>query len=110
MISEPRSVGAANQLLQAAEMLTGQRLSRAKVHGDAVLHYAITFQDLIQNMQRPAALYHEVFRDDFKPVDNRLLFQNMIVMRDAQPDAYAVVLMSIETICGHKTYVIDREG
>src|SRR5262249_1655050 len=110
VIGKPGRIRASNQLLQAAEVLAIERLGRAEIHGHAMLHDGITFQDLVQDVQRPAAFHHEVFRDDFKPVDNRFLFKNMLVMRDAQPDAYAVVLISVETICGHMTYVVTGGG
>src|SRR5438270_11201445 len=71
-----------------------------------MLHYAISLQNLVQDLKRPAAFHHVIFRDDFKPVDNRLLFKNMIVMRNAEPDSYAEVFVFIEAICGHKA---DKE-
>src|SRR5439155_20152153 len=94
MDSKPGRVGAADQLLEAAEMLTVERFSRAEIHGDAVLHHAIAFQDLVQDLKRTAAFHHEVFRNDFKPVYDRPLLENMVVMRDAQPDPDAVILVS----------------
>src|SRR3954452_4325978 len=102
MVSEPGGIGAADKLFQPPKVLAVERFSRPKIHGDAVLHHAIAFQNLVQDLERAAAFHHVVFRDDFKPVDDRLLFKNMVVMRNAEPDSYAEVFVSIETICGHR--------
>jgi hypothetical protein len=52
-------------------------------------------------MQRPAAIDHEVFRNNLKPIDNRLTGEDVIVMRGPQTDPDAVVRESVETIGGH---------
>src|SRR5438270_254188 len=101
MVREPGSVGAANKFFQASQVLAIERLGGAEIHGDAVLDNAVAFQYLVQDVERPAAINHEVFGDDLKPVDDRFLFKNMMVMRDAQPDAYAVIFVSVEAVCGH---------
>src|ERR1041384_160281 len=107
MVSKPGRIGAADQLFQAAEVLAIQRLSRSKIHGDAVLYYAIALQNLVQYLEWAAAFHHEIFRDDFKPVNNWLLFKDVMVMRDAQANTDAVILESIETICGHNLCDIE---
>src|SRR6185503_17229850 len=107
MVSKPWGIGAADKLFQAAQVLAVQRLSRAKIHGDAVLHHTIAFQYLIEHLERAAAFHHVVFRDDFKPVDDRFLFENMVVMGNSQPDSYAEVFVSVKAICGHKA---NKEG
>jgi hypothetical protein len=48
------------------------RSDGAEVHGDAVLHNAILLEDSIERGERPAGVDHEVFRDDFEPVNHRL--------------------------------------
>src|SRR3954471_22477327 len=106
MVSEPGCIGAADKLFQAAQVLTVQRFRGAKIHGYAMLYHAIALQNLVQDLERAAAFHHVVFRDDFKPVDDRLLFKNMVVMRNAEPDSYAEVFVSIEAICGHRA---DKE-
>ena len=40
--------------------------------------------------QRTAAIDHEVFGDDLKPVHDRLLLEDVLVVRNAQSDADAV--------------------
>ena len=79
-------------------MFTVQRLNRSEIHRNAVLDHSILFQYLIEKMQRASALEHEIFGDDFEPVDDRFLFQNVLVVRDAQPDTYAVVGKPVESI------------
>src|SRR6476619_3722215 len=106
MVSEPRRVGAPNELFQAAQVLAVQRFSRAKIHGDAVLDHAIALEDLVQDLKLPAALKHVIFRDDFKPLDNRLLVKNMVVMSNAPPDSYAYVFVFGHAICGPK---VDKQ-
>src|SRR5262249_42393398 len=67
------------------------------------LHHAIPLKDLVEHVQGPAAFHHEIFRDDFKPVYDRLLLKNMVVVRYAQTDADAVIFVSVKTICWHKS-------
>jgi len=66
-----------------------------------VLHHAIPLQNLVEHMERAPAIYHEVFRDDFKPVNNRLLIKDVIVMRDAQANAYTIVCVPVKAIRRH---------
>ena len=53
----------------------------AKIHGDAVLDDSVLFEDLVEDMQRAAAIEHVVFRDDFEPIDERFLFEDVLVVR-----------------------------
>src|SRR6516164_8472566 len=52
-------------------------------------------------MQRPPAIDHEIFRDDFKPVDHRLLPENVVVVRNAQPDPHSVFRETVKAIRRH---------
>src|ERR1700688_2870487 len=72
MIGEPRGFGALDQFFQAAEMLAIRFFRGAEIHGDAVLDNFILLEDLIENLQGPAAIDHEIFGDDLKPVNDRL--------------------------------------
>jgi len=56
---------------------------------------------VIEDMQRPAAIDHKIFRNNFEPVDYRLAGEDVLVMRGTQTDSDAVVCESIETIRGH---------
>jgi hypothetical protein len=49
----------------------------AEVHRDAVLHDAVLLEDLVEHSSGPAAVDHEVFRDDLEPVDDRLLREDV---------------------------------
>jgi hypothetical protein len=55
MIAEPRSFGAADELLQALQVLRIGRGHRAEVHRHAVLDDSVLFQDAIERGQRAAA-------------------------------------------------------
>ena len=82
-------------------MLAVGALSRAEVHGNAVLNDLILFQDFVENAQRPPAVDHEIFGYNFKPIHNGAAGQYMLVMRDSQPDSDSVVCVSIKPICRH---------
>ena len=78
--------------LRRLEMLAIRAVGRAEIHGDAVLHHAVLLEDLVEHVERPAAVDHEVLRDDLEPVDHGLLSQDVLVVRHAQTDADAVVV------------------
>ena len=80
---------------------------RAEVHRDAVLHDAIALENLIEHGERTAAVDHEILRDDFEPVDDRLAREDVLVMRNAQTNSDAVVLERIEAIAGHAGTVLS---
>ena len=82
-------------------MFSIRGLRRTEVHGDAMLHHAILLQNPVENVQRAAAIDHKVFRDDFKPVDDRLAAEDVVVVGNAQPDANAVVLKVVKSVSGH---------
>src|SRR5260370_42494551 len=66
-----------------------------------MLHYFVLLEYLIQNMQRPSAVDHEIFGDDFKPVDNRLAGKDVIIVRRPQADPNSVIRKSIKPIFRH---------
>ncbi len=66
-----------------------------------MLDDAVLLENLVEHVQRPSAIDHKVFRDDFEPVDHRLLFENVVVMRDTQADAYSVIGEAVKAISGH---------
>src|SRR5258708_23559013 len=88
-------------------MFAVQGFRGAKVHGNAVLHHAILIEDLVKHAQWAPAIDHEIFRDDFEPIDDRLLLENMPIVRNAQPNANAEVGVSVKTICRHKCLLED---
>jgi hypothetical protein len=69
-----------------------------------VLHHAILIEDLIEDLQRPSAVNHEIFRDDLEPVHHRLLLKNMAVVRDTQANSDAIVCVSVKSIRRHKLF------
>src|ERR1700755_2776881 len=96
MVGEPRSICALHQLLQAAEVLAVGLLARAEIHRDAVLHDFVLIEYLIQNVQRPAAVNHEILGDDFKPVDDRFTREDMLIVRSAQANSNPVIRKPIK--------------
>src|SRR5260370_19203119 len=82
-------------------MLAIQWIDGAKVHRDTVLHDAGLLQNAVQHGKRSSAVNHVVFGDDLKPVDNRLLLQNVTIVRHSQPDPHSRFCKSAEPICWH---------
>ena len=82
-------------------MLAVQLFGRAEIHRNAMLHHAVLLENLVENLQRPPAVDHEIFGDDLEPVDDRLLRENVVVMRHAQADAHAVIRESVKSIRRH---------
>ena len=101
MVGQPRRLGAFDQPLEFLQMLAIEPVGRAEIHRHAMLHDAVLLEDLIEHFERTAAIDHEIFRDDLEPIDDRLLLQNVPVMRHAQADADAVVGEIVEWICRH---------
>ena len=83
-------------------MLAIERLRRTEIHGDAVLHDLVLFENLVEHCQRPATVDHVIFRDDLKPVDERLPLKNVLVVGNAQADSNSVFGESVEAICRHQ--------
>ena len=90
-----------HQGLQSPEMVAIELLRRSEIHGDAVLHHAVPFEDPVEHRQRPAAVDHEIFRNDLEPVDHRLVLEDMLVMRNSQANTDSVFGEAIEWIGRH---------
>ena len=73
----------------------------AEVHGNTVLNNAILIEDSIEDVQGPAAVDHEIFGNNFKPVDDRFTREDVVVVRGAQTNSDPVVRECIEAISGH---------
>ncbi len=101
VVGEPRGLRAAGQGLEALEVFAVGRLSGAKVHRDAVLDDSVLLEDLVEDLERPAAVDHVVFGDDLEPVDDGLLGEDVVVVRDTQTDPHAIVGETVETIGRH---------
>lgn len=108
MVGEPGGLGAACEGLEALEVFAVCGLDGAKVHGDAVLDDAITFEDLVEDFERSSAVDHVVFGDDFEPVDDGFFGEDVVVVRDAKADPYAVVAESVEAIGWHDSPFVKR--
>ena len=77
MIGEKRGVGALDQGLEAFELLAVHAVGRAEIEGDAMLDDLVLFENLVQDVQRPAGVAHVVFGDDLEPIDGGLLAEDM---------------------------------
>src|SRR5438105_283744 len=74
----------------------------AEIHRHAVLHDSVLLEDLVEHVQRPPGVAHVVFGNDFKPSDDRLAREDVLVMLHAQPDADAEVGEGGEAGAGHE--------
>src|ERR1700723_371899 len=110
MIREPRRVRAPGESFQATQMLTISSLRRSEIHRNSVLHDFVLLQDLVENPQRASAINHEILGDDFKPVHDRLLAHNVIVVRSAQSDPYSVVSKIVVCVGRHVRHTLSRAG
>ena len=101
VVGEPRRLRALNERLQFLEMRAVDLVGRTKIHRDPVLHDAVLLHDLVEHLEGPAAVDHEVFGDDLEPIDRGLLFENMPVVRHAQADADTVIGVTVKCVGGH---------
>src|SRR5258708_30499916 len=108
VVGEPWSVRTLHQLLQPPEVLAVWLLSRSEIHGNAVLYDFVLLKDLIQDVQRPSAIDHEILRDDLKPVDNGFARENMVVVGSRQADCYTVICKPIKAISRHSCSFLSR--
>src|SRR5579862_7386730 len=102
MIAEPGRVRALYETLEALEMFGVGVAGRAEVHRDSVLHHLVLIENLVEDLERTAAIDHVVFRDDLKPVDDRLPGQDVAIVRNAKADSDSVLSKAVKAICGHE--------
>jgi hypothetical protein len=91
-------------------VLPVKRLRGAEVHGYAVLDHPILLQDAIEHVERTAAVDHVVFGDDLKPVNHRLLRQDVVVVWDAKSDADTIVGEGVKSIRRHGRSSLRKRG
>src|SRR5271169_1392218 len=66
-----------------------------------MLHNFVLFKNLIEDVQRPSTVDHEIFGEDLKPVDNGFARKNMLVMWSAEPNSNPVICKPIKAISRH---------
>jgi hypothetical protein len=66
-----------------------------------MLHNFVLFKNLIEDVQRPSTVDHEILGDDLKPVDNGFARKNMLVMWSAEPNSNPVICKPIKAISRH---------
>ena len=101
VVGEPGGFGTGYETFEAPEVLAIGGLGGAEVHGDAMLDDFIVLHDAIEHVEGAASVDHVILRNDFKPIDSRLVGEDVVVMGDAQADSDAVILICVETIPGH---------
>src|ERR1700722_14112092 len=74
-----------------------------------MLNDAVPVEDLVEHLQGPPAIHHVVLGDDFKPVDDRFLGEDVIVVGNAQAYPHAIIAKSIETIGWHYKAPVPRQ-
>ena len=57
---------------------------------------------MVEHFERTTAINHEIFGDDFEPVDDRLVLEDVLIVRNAEADANPIIGKPIETIRWHK--------
>src|SRR6516164_3361048 len=82
-------------------MFAIQLFGGAEIHGHAMLHHFVLLENLFQDLERPPAINHEIFRDNFEPIARRFFRQDVVIVRDAQPDPDTVRREAIEPIRRH---------
>ena len=82
-------------------MLAVEFVRRAKIDRHPMLDDPVLLQDRIEHFQRTAAIDHEVLGDDFKPIDDRFLLEDMPIVRHAETDSDSVVRVAVERVCRH---------
>src|ERR1700691_4342304 len=102
MVGEPRSARAPSQLFEALQMLAVKRLRGTEVHGNAMLDDPVLLQYLVQYGKSPAAIDHVVLRNDLEPVDDRLLRENVVVVRYPEADPHTVIRKPVKAIGWHQ--------
>src|ERR1700733_10533285 len=101
MVGEPGRLCSPSQRLQSPEMFAIQRLCRAEIHRNTVLDDSVPLENLVEHLQSATTIHHVVLGDDLKPIHDRLLRKDVIVVRNSQTDSYAIVTKSIEAIGCH---------
>src|SRR5947209_4185144 len=84
-------------------MLGVQPFGGTEVHRNSVLNDPILFQNPVEYSQWPPTVQHVVFRDNLEPVNGRLPFQDMAVVRNPEADADSVFSKSVEAIGRHES-------
>ena len=108
VVGEPWRFGAPGEVFESLEVFAVERLSGAEVHGDAVLDDAVLFEDLVEDFEGAASVDHVIFGDDLKPVDEGLLGEDVIVVRDAKADSDTVIREAVEAVGWHATLLVRR--
>src|SRR5260370_42426091 len=70
-----------------------------------MLYDPVLIEYSIQNVQRPSAANHEIFGYDFKPVDDWLARENVLVMRRPQANPNPVLRKAVEPVRRHAIFL-----
>ena len=67
-------------------------------HRDAMHHEGVVFTDFLQNGARIATAIHEIFRDDFEPIDRWFVLKDVAEVRASQAHTEPEV-WQLKSIC-----------
>src|SRR5215472_15411421 len=84
-------------------MLAVQGFGGTEIHRDAVLNHPISFQNQIERLQRSTAVYHEVFGNDLEPADDGFLLKDVLVVRNTQTNADAIIGVAVKPVPRHES-------
>jgi hypothetical protein len=73
---------------------------------DRAFRAAALIEYLIQNVQRPAAVNHEILGDNFKPVDDGFTREDMLLVRSAQANPNLVISKPIKATFRHILFAL----
>ncbi len=74
-----------------------------------MLNDPVLLKDPIEHLEWPAAIDHVVFRNDLKPVDHRLLGEDVFVMWNPQSDTDTIIGKGIESVGRHNTLLFREK-
>ena len=102
VIGKERRPGSFDEVFQAGEVVAAQAVGRAEVHADAVLNNLVLLEDLVEDLERTAAVTHVVFGNNLEPVHLGFLGENVVVVGNAQADADAEISKAVESVGRHE--------
>src|SRR5882724_3918442 len=73
-----------------------------------MLHDPVLLEILIEHFERPARIDHEILRNNFEPVHDRLLRENMLIMRHTEADSDAIGRLTVKLVCRHEWWTVDE--
>ncbi len=105
MIGNPGGFCFSCQGFELFKIIKIQGVGAADSQGNPMLYDGIAVENSFQVFKRLSSVDHEIFADDFKPVDFGIRLEYIFIMGDAQTDADAQIRKMFCIIC-HKITMI----